>query len=62
MCTGARAQLGPPKMSFSKMSVGDRPEQIGKEIGDAREVREMAGDDGVSGGRRSWGDSPIALQ
>jgi hypothetical protein len=43
------------------MSVGDQPDQNGKEIGDACEVREMVGDDGVSGSRRSRGDL-LALQ
>jgi hypothetical protein len=37
------------------MSVGDQPDQNGKEIGDACEVREMVGDDGGSGSRRSRG-------
>jgi hypothetical protein len=36
-------------MRLSKMSVGDHADLNGKEIGDACEVREVAGDNAVSG-------------
>src|SRR5215469_18803324 len=45
-----------------EVSVGDQRDQSVKELGDACDVRDTAGDDGVIGNRRSRGDSLVTLQ